>query len=176
MLRFALPSLLTVTMLVVASCANVNSGGGGSGGDGGSGGATAVLPQPVLDSEPAEFSAEPPMDAVDDSAEAAVGRLAGACRDGGCSGADPADQWTIQPTSSGAHRIHLTWTTSNDVDLDLFLADEAGDPLDSSATVGTLPETIDRALTAGRLYIIQVQAFDTFGQTQGYTLRVTEGE
>jgi hypothetical protein len=139
------------------------------GNTGGSGDAT-VLPEPVLVADPISFAAEP-SDTVDAQLGVATGQVMGVCSDGTCSGGDPADRWSIEPSESGEHRIDLAWASTIN-DLDLYLTDDLGAPVGESINVGTVPETITTGLTAGRLYIIQVQAFDTNGQTQAYTLQV----
>ena len=162
-----------------------SSGPGGSAGTGATGGGTAgtggapsgILPQPVLTAVPelpenAPFAAEPPVDSVDVGAGVALGEVAGSCFQGECFGTDPADQWSIQPTETGEHAISLNWASTN-VDLDLFLADMNGSPLAGSVEEGNTPELLLFTLTAGQLYIIQVQAFDTLGLVQAYTLEVT---
>jgi hypothetical protein len=173
---------LTTLSVAAASCTNIDGAGGaggtaGIGGAGGTGGTrdTTLLPQPVLTADPESFAAEPPSDSVGAELGVATGQVVGACRSGGCSGNDPADQWSILPTVSGEHSIHLTWVSASS-DLDLYLTDDSGAPLDESVNEDTVPETIIGDLTAGRLYIIQVQTFDTGGATQAYTLRVTRTE
>jgi hypothetical protein len=155
----------------------VPGGAGGTAGTGGAGGTgnTTLLPQPVLTADPESFAAEPPNDSVDAELGVATGQVMGACSSGSCSGNDPADQWSILPAVSGEHRIHLTWASVLS-DLDLYLTDASGAPLAESINEGTDPETIISNLTAGRLYIIQVQTFDTGGATQAYTLQVTRTE
>jgi hypothetical protein len=175
---------LIAVAIAAASCANVDSSGtGGTGGTGGAaatggmGGAegTRLLPQPVLTSEPESFAAEPPGDSVDAGLGVATGQVSGACSSGSCIGSDPADQWSILPSVTGEHRIQLTWSSVSS-DLDLFLTDASGAKLGESINQGTAPETIVATLTAGRVYIIQVQTWDTGGNTQPYTLQITYGE
>lgn len=179
---------LTTVSIAVASCTNIEGpgtggtgGAGGVGGTGGMGGTgdTTLLAQPVLtavpDTFPDSFAAEPPSDSVDAELGVSTGDVIGACASGSCSGDDPADQWSISPTVSGEYSIHLTWVSASS-DLDLYLTDDSGAPLDQSINEGTLPETIISDLTAGLLYIIQVQTFDTGGTTQDYTLRAARTE
>jgi hypothetical protein len=131
---------------------------------------------PVLVAEPMSFAAEPPIDSVDEERGAAGGQVEGSCDAGQCTaGGDPADQWSFEPSVSGEHQIFLTWASVSS-DLDLFLTDANGAPLDSSTTAGTDPELITSNLSAGREYIIQVQVFNTFDATQAYTLQVTRTE
>jgi len=121
------------------------------------------------------FAAEPPRDAVDEELGVALGEVSGTCDGGSCSGPDPADQWSIRPSTSGEHRIRLTWASATS-DLDLYLIDTNGAPLDSSAQEGTVPEVIVTSLTADQVYVIQAQAFDTFGEGQAYNLAVERTE
>jgi hypothetical protein len=183
-LRFTRLSV-AVLAVTVSSCANVNgigSGGmggtGGAGGTGGTGDGTVVL-EPLLEPVPSEapmsFAAEPPRDAVDTELGVALGEVSGACDSGSCSGSDPADQWSILPSASGEHRIRLTWASASS-DLDLFLIDTNGAPIDSSVQEGTVPEVILASLMADRVYVIQVQTFDTFGENQAYNLAVERSE
>jgi hypothetical protein len=160
-------------VVTVAACANVTDGPGGSGGMGGAGGAPLLMP--VLVAEPMSFAAEPPIDSVDEELGLAGGRVEGSCDAGKCMGSDPADRWSFEPNVSGEHQILLTWASVSS-DLDLFLTDTNGAPLDSSTTAGTDPELITSNLSAGREYIIQVQVFNTFDATQAYTLQVTRTE
>jgi hypothetical protein len=146
--------------------------GGGHGGSGGGSGCSRLLPEPVLSADPQSFAAEPPSDSVDEELGVATGRVLGACP-GACTGTDPIDQWSITPTVTAEYRIALTWEPVALSDLDLYLVDSNGSPIGQSATPGTSPETIVATLTAGAQFTIQVQAFQTNGNTQPYTLEIT---
>jgi len=148
-----------------------DGGMGGNGGNGGSGQLT-LLPEPVLSADPQSFAAEPPIDSVDEEAGVANGQVQGACP-GDCSGPDPVDQWTVAPMMTTEYRIALTWAPVALSDLDLYLGNSSGAEIGSSATAGTTPELIVLTLAAGQQFTIQVQAFETMGEIQPYTLEVT---
>ena len=176
---------------LLAACANVTDGGiGGTGGNGtggnagrggggvGGAGGGPVVPEPLRTPIPdvpdnIPFAAEPGFDEVDEDLGVALGTISGECTGGlVCSGEDPGDQWLIRATETGVHSIELAWV-SDTVDLDLVLADLTPTILASSRESGNTPELIEFSLTAGESYVIQVEAFNTFGLVQPYALGVS---
>ena len=172
--------------LLLVGCANVadggigGTGGNGVGGNGGVGGGpdgSVLVPEPLRTPIPnvpdnIRFAAEPMFDEVDRDLGIAFGTISGECTAAlVCNGDDPGDQWRIEATESGMHSIALTWV-SDSVDLDLILADLTPTILASSVESGNTPELIEFPLTAGESYVIQVQAFNTFGLVQPYALAV----
>lgn len=138
----------------------------GAGGAGGAGGVDlcAVFPKEADNVEP------------DDDVESGVvmGFVSGACAMGSCTGDDPVDRWSIT-TCGGKHSIDLAWSDINR-DLDLYLSDADDTQIGQSATPDTTSETILTDLQGGELYVVEVQAFDTNGATQSYTLGVSHLE
>lgn len=141
-----------------------DGGAGGNGGEGGMGG--GIDPCSVVIPKEAE--------AIEDNdvvlGAVAKGFVSGACVGGMCTGEDPFDRWAIT-TCGGKHSIELTWDEIQQ-DLDLYLSDSGGGQIGQSATPDTTSETILADLVVDETYIIEVQAFDTNGQTQAYSLEV----
>jgi len=190
MVRILLLLALPAIAIAATGCANVDctgvpgcstdgtggTGGGGTGGTGGGSGDSTLLPEPVLSATPQSFAAEPPIDSVDEEAGVTNGEVTGECPTVDCTGTDPVDQWRVTPTVTDEYRIALTWAPVAFGDLDLYLTNSSGDEIDASATPGTAPETIIFTLSAGLQYTIQVQAFETNGETQPYTLEITSNQ
>ncbi len=136
--------------------------GAGGMGAGGAGGVDlcAVFPKEADNIEP------------EDSIENGIvmGFVSGACAMGSCTGDDPFDRWSIT-TCGGKHSIDLTWTNITR-DLDLYLSDSSDAQIGQSATPNTTSETILADLQEGERYVIEIQAFDTKGAAQSYTLGV----
>ena len=176
-----MPALRCIRWAILAllvSCAEVTSpddpGTGGSAGGGGGNVPSTLerLTLPVPDSAPASFASEA-TDRVESDPLVAMGQVVGACFDGGCSGADPVDQFVLTPGRRGTFSISLAWPDRPGSDLDLFVLDSEGMQLGISAQPGTVPESISGELAEGQPYVVQVQAFETSGFTEDYTLRIT---
>jgi hypothetical protein len=135
--------------------------------------------EPVLDTIPPNFAAEPSTDSswlTSSGGEpicAIDGELVGACPSG-CTGDDPVDQWSITPSVDGRFRLSLSWELP--ADLDLYLLGSDGSVVGQSATPGGDPETIFADLMAGQTYMIQAQAFETGSSVNRYALTVERSE